>query len=254
MASGFAAEQKFDGHRAILFTPASPGGRLLLQTRRGSLVQDRFPDLGAAAEQLPDGLVLDGELVVWDTPAGRLSFEALQRRVAARGRTATALAAKTPAFFIAFDALRIDGTELLALPYAERRRRLEVLFAARPLTAPWTLCPMDPGKAREWLEDWTDVSGVEGLVVKALDQRYRHIGAIIGALIRPPPPHFSVAATRPAVSVPSAASSLCAPTPSARSPNIWPPPAPSIPGPARGSPRHGEPATSWTPPWVSPAS
>ncbi|MEJ8642134.1 hypothetical protein WKI68_12910 [Streptomyces sp. MS1.HAVA.3] len=96
LASGFAAEQKFDGHRAILFTPAGPGGRLLLQTRRGSLVQDRFPDLVSAAEQLPEGLVLDGELVVWDTAAGRLSFEALQRRAAARGRTATALAAKTP--------------------------------------------------------------------------------------------------------------------------------------------------------------
>ncbi|MEU4359917.1 hypothetical protein [Streptomyces virginiae] len=35
LASGFAAEQKFDGHRAILFTPTGPGGRLLLQTRRG---------------------------------------------------------------------------------------------------------------------------------------------------------------------------------------------------------------------------
>ncbi|MFD9339556.1 hypothetical protein ACFWBF_35015 [Streptomyces sp. NPDC060028] len=57
-----------------------------------------------------------------------------------------------------FDALQIDNIELLALPYAERRR-LEVLFAARTLTAPWTLCQMttDPAKAREWLEDWTDV-------------------------------------------------------------------------------------------------
>ncbi|MCY0951454.1 hypothetical protein [Streptomyces sp. H27-S2] len=60
-----------------------------------------------------------------------MSFEALQRRAAARGRTATALAGKTPAFFIAFDALRADGTELLTLPHAERRRRLEVLFATR---------------------------------------------------------------------------------------------------------------------------
>lgn len=67
----------------------------------------------SAAEQLPDGLVLNGELVVWDTAASRLSFEALQRRAAARGRTATALAAKSPAFFIAFDALQIDGIELL---------------------------------------------------------------------------------------------------------------------------------------------
>ncbi|MFB7468238.1 hypothetical protein ACFCZ1_32970 [Streptomyces sp. NPDC056224] len=91
LAGGLALEQKFDGHRAILFTPASPGRRLLLQTRHGTLIQDRFPDLTAAAGQLPDGLVLDGELVVWDTAAARLSFEALQRRAAARGRTAIAL-------------------------------------------------------------------------------------------------------------------------------------------------------------------
>ncbi|MEU4730785.1 ATP-dependent DNA ligase [Streptomyces sp. NPDC023588] len=138
-------------------------------------------------------------------PAGCPSMP-LSAGPAAHGRTATALAAKNPAFFIAFDALQIDGTELLALPYAERRRRLEVLFAARLLTAPWTLCPMttDPDKAREWLEDWTDVSGVEGLVVKAMNQRYRPgardrawtkirrrntteaiIGAITGTLNRP---------------------------------------------------------------------
>ncbi|MFD9621512.1 hypothetical protein ACFWB2_30150 [Streptomyces virginiae] len=42
--------------------------------------RSRFPVLVAVAEQLPEDLVLDGELVVWDTAAGRLSFEALQRR------------------------------------------------------------------------------------------------------------------------------------------------------------------------------
>ncbi|MFD9380831.1 hypothetical protein ACFWBH_35875 [Streptomyces sp. NPDC059999] len=110
-----------------------------------------------------------------------------------------------PAYFVAFDILQADdGTELLVLAYRERRRRLEVLFAARGLTAPWTLCPMtpDPAKAREWLEDWTDVSGVEGLVVKGMNRRYRPgarpwtkirrrgtteviIGAITGTLARP---------------------------------------------------------------------
>lgn len=90
------------------------------------------------------------------------------------------------------------------MPYRERRRRLEVLFAARALSAPWTLCPMttDPATAREWLEEWTDVSGVEGLVVKKMNQRYLPgsrgwtkirsrdsteaiIGAITGTLTRP---------------------------------------------------------------------
>ncbi len=96
-AAGVAYEQKFDGHRMLIFTPSEPGGRVLLQTRRGTLVQDRFPDLVAAAEQLPPGLVLDGEVLVWDPEAGRLSFEGLQRRAAARARTAPALAARLPA-------------------------------------------------------------------------------------------------------------------------------------------------------------
>ncbi|MCX5077682.1 hypothetical protein OG321_34965 [Streptomyces sp. NBC_00424] len=78
-----AYEQKFDGHRALLFTPPAPGEQVLLRTRRGSLIQDRFPDLVAAAiEQLPNGLGLDGELLVRDPAEGRLSFEALQRRAA----------------------------------------------------------------------------------------------------------------------------------------------------------------------------
>ncbi|MGW7455656.1 ATP-dependent DNA ligase, partial [Streptomyces sp. NPDC054787] len=80
LRAGVAYEQKLDGHRALVLTAAGPGGRVLVQTRRGSLVQDRWPDLVAAAEaQLPHGLVLDGELLVWDAEAGRLSFEALQR-------------------------------------------------------------------------------------------------------------------------------------------------------------------------------
>ncbi|MFF1344242.1 ATP-dependent DNA ligase, partial [Streptomyces sp. NPDC058290] len=38
LTSGVAYEQKFDGYRALVFTPATPGGRVLLQTRRGVLV------------------------------------------------------------------------------------------------------------------------------------------------------------------------------------------------------------------------
>ncbi|WP_240802083.1 hypothetical protein [Streptomyces sp. A1136] len=175
LVSGVAYEQKFDGYRVLVFTPAGPGGRVLLQTRRGALVQGAFPDLVAAAEaRLPVGLVLDGELLVWDVEAGVLSFEGLQRRAAARTRSAPELAAKLPAFFVVFDVLQFDGRELLDLPYVERRARLGALFAEHALTSPWTLCPMttDPAKAREWLESWTDVSGVEGIVVKPQTSRY----------------------------------------------------------------------------------
>lgn len=200
-----AFEQKFDGYRTLLFTPTEHDGPLLLQTRRGSLIQDRFPDLVAAADQLPDGLVLDGELVVWDTKAGRLSFEGLQRRTTARGRRSTrALAAPLPAFFVAFDILQQDGRELITYTYRQRRLRLEALFADHRLTAPWTLCPMttDLIKAEQWLESRTEISGVEGIVVKAMKQPYQPgrrgwyklrrrntteaiIGAITGTMIRP---------------------------------------------------------------------
>ncbi|MGW7063569.1 ATP-dependent DNA ligase [Streptomyces sp. NPDC054904] len=124
----------------LVFTPDGPGGRVLLQTRRGVLVQDEFPDLVAAASRLPDGLVLDGEVLAWDVEAEALSFEGLQRRAAARARTAPALVARLPALYVAFDVLQQGGVKLLTLSYRERRRRLEVLFAARALTSPWTLC------------------------------------------------------------------------------------------------------------------
>ncbi|MFD8789441.1 ATP-dependent DNA ligase [Streptomyces vinaceus] len=205
LRAGVAYEQKLDGHRALVFTPVGPGGTVLVQTRRGALVQDRWPDLVAAAEaQLPHGLVLDGELVVWDTEAGRLSFEALQRRAATRARGAAGLVARWPAYFVAFDLLQHDGQELLTRPYAERRALLENLFSEHALTAPWTLCPQttDLAKAREWLESWTDVSGVEGILIKPLNSRYLPgyrgwtkirrrdttetiVGAITGTLTRP---------------------------------------------------------------------
>ncbi|MGW4441976.1 hypothetical protein [Streptomyces sp. NPDC004682] len=69
-----------DGYRTLLFTPSAAVESVLLQSRRGALNQNRFPDLVRAAADLPDGLVLDGELVVW--VEGRMSFEAVQRRTA----------------------------------------------------------------------------------------------------------------------------------------------------------------------------
>ncbi|MFJ8870411.1 ATP-dependent DNA ligase [Streptomyces sp. NPDC102473] len=197
-----AVQPKFDGFRALLYTPLRDGDLMLLQTRRGALVQDRFPELAAAARSLPNGLVLDGELAVLD-PHGQLSFTALQRRATA-GRNTRALAAELPAHFIAFDVLQADGQELLDEPFARRREALEALFADHRLVPPWTLCPSttDRTVADEWLHDWTDVPGVEGVVAKSLTGRYRSgvrgwtkvrrrnttealIGAVTGTLRRP---------------------------------------------------------------------
>ncbi|WP_226967291.1 ATP-dependent DNA ligase [Streptomyces phaeolivaceus] len=111
---------------------------------------------------------MNGELVVWG--GDQLSFEALQRRAASSGRTAQRLAEGLPAHFIAFDVLQIDGTELLREPYAARRAALEELFTRHRLTAPWTLCPQtsEVKTTQEWLTSWTEVSGVEGIVLNSL--------------------------------------------------------------------------------------
>ncbi|MGW1601409.1 ATP-dependent DNA ligase [Streptomyces eurythermus] len=172
LPGGLRFQPKFDGYRAIVFTPWLAPGPVLVQSRSGSLMQSRFPDLVDAAADLPDGLVLDGELVVW--VEGRMSFEALQRRAVSGGRTAARLAQEMPAYFIVFDLLQLDGQELLHVPYGERRVQLEQLFTDRGLSAPWTLCPetTDPATAKEWLTSWTQVPGVEGLVIRGSGQRY----------------------------------------------------------------------------------
>ncbi|WP_274036391.1 ATP-dependent DNA ligase [Streptomyces sp. MMBL 11-1] len=204
LRGGLAMELKWDGYRVILFTPSRPGGPLLLQTRKGALVQDRFPDLVAAASQLPPGLVLDGELLAL-TGDGSMDFGALQRRAASGvPRTVQALAKAFPAYLVVFDILQIDGRPVLAEPYERRRTMLVSLFADQALTPPWTLCPStrDPAVAREWLETWTRTPGIEGVVCKGLHQPYRLgargwlkvraretteavIGAITGTLGRP---------------------------------------------------------------------
>lgn len=88
-----------------------------------------FPEVVAAVGQLPDATALDGELVVWE--AGRLAFERLQGRLQRRGATAARLASEWPAHFVAFDVLRLAGTNTVAWPYRRRRAALALLRQAK---------------------------------------------------------------------------------------------------------------------------
>ncbi|MGV9277760.1 ATP-dependent DNA ligase [Streptomyces griseosporeus] len=166
---GFAGEPKWDGFRALVSVDA---GQVVLRSRRGSEMGPAFPEIVVGTGQLPDQTALDGELVVWDA-AGRLAFERLQNRLARRGAGAARAAGEWPAHFVAFDVLRLSGTETTGWPYRRRRAALESLFAERSLSAPWALCPSttDPDTVREWLT-WGSV-GLEGVVFKRLDDVYR---------------------------------------------------------------------------------
>jgi ATP-dependent DNA ligase len=165
--AGLAYEPKFDGHRMVIFRI---GGDVLLQARSGRIVTAAFPDLAAAARELPEDTVLDGEVVVWRD--GRTDFAAVQRRAAATAGRAPALARALPASYAAFDLLAEAGTDLRPLAYEKRRARL--VAVAGPLGPPLQPVPMtrDRTEAEGWYESLPGI-GVEGLVIKRLDQPYR---------------------------------------------------------------------------------
>ncbi|WP_329438127.1 hypothetical protein [Streptomyces canus] len=150
-------------------------GQVVLRSRRGTEMAASFPEIVAGIVQLPDATAFDGELVVWDA-AGRLAFERLQNRLARRGAGSARAAQECPARFVAFDVLRLSGTDTTGWPYRRRRATLESVFAARGLIAPWVLCPSttDPATVREWLT-WTSV-GIEGVLFKRLGDPYRPSG------------------------------------------------------------------------------
>ncbi|MFF8830099.1 RNA ligase family protein [Streptomyces sp. NPDC015131] len=165
--AGLAYEPKFDGHRMVIFR--EPGG-VVLQARSGRIVTTAFPDLAEAARALPGGTVLDGEVVVWRE--GRIDFAAVQGRAAATPGRAPGLARRLPASYAAFDLLAADGADLRPRRYAVRRERLVELLAG--LGPPIQPVPMttDPELAATWYETLPAI-GVEGLVVKRLDQPYK---------------------------------------------------------------------------------
>ena len=145
-------------------------------TRRGCARQckdltDRFPDIAAAAvRQVEEGVVLDGELVM--LVDGRLSFDALQRRLVTAPAKARRLVGAVPASYVAFGLLAVAGVDLRTQRWTVRRGRLEQL--AGSFSPPLQLTPVtaDLEEAREWFEVLPAAMGVEGLVVKGAATRY----------------------------------------------------------------------------------
>ncbi len=164
---GFLFEPKWDGFRALVFRTADG---VLLQSRDLKSLNRYFPELVAAlAGQLPPGCVLDGEIVV--ASPGGLDFDALQQRIHPAASRVARLAAETPASFVAFDVLAVDGDSTMALPQATRRVRLERLL--RHADAPLHLTPMttDRAEARRWLARF-EGAGLDGVMAKLADAPY----------------------------------------------------------------------------------
>jgi ATP-dependent DNA ligase len=170
LPGGCVYEPKYDGYRALLFVD-DIGCRI--QSRRGNDITASFPDIAAAADdQIPAGNVLDGELVVWEDR--RLEFAELQRRLASTGNAARR-AYQHPATFVAFDLLCRDHRDVRLDTFRDRRAALEDLVSNHQ-GPPIQPVPQtrDRAEALRQLADYaTDPIGIEGLVVKGLDQPYR---------------------------------------------------------------------------------
>ena len=165
--AGWIVEWKYDGIRAQV---VRRGSQVWIWSRGEELVTERFPEIVEAVRPLPDGTVLDGEVVVWKD--GKVApFNLLQQRIGRKTLTKKVLA-DAPVGFIAYDLLEVGGVDLREQPQSERRERLEALVAAHPSIH---LSPVETAESWEALAERRKESrerGVEGFMLKHRQARY----------------------------------------------------------------------------------
>jgi DNA ligase 1 len=169
-------EWKYDGIRGQVI---KRNGKVWTWSRGEELVTERFPEIEALAQALPDGTVLDGEILVWkeapDPRTGEIvgrpaPFALLQQRIGRKNLTKKVLA-DAPVSFMAYDLLEQDGHDVRGLTQRERRTRLEALLAGTG----FLLSPVEQDSS--WLEfarkrAQSRERGVEGFMLKRLDAAY----------------------------------------------------------------------------------
>lgn len=156
---GWAFEPKWDGFRTIVFRD---GDDVHLQSRNGRPMNRYFPDIVEQVSELPDRLVLDGEMIV--VVDGIQEFDLLSQRIHPASSRVELLARETPAEFVAFDLLAEGDELLLDLPYSERRQRLEQVIRAPVQLTPVTDSAADAG---QWL-----TGASEGVIAKEIEGPY----------------------------------------------------------------------------------
>jgi DNA ligase-1 len=173
------AEWKWDGIRSQLIRRA---GQTFLWSRGEELITERFPELAALGDRLPDGTVIDGEILPYSGAV--LPFAQLQRRIG-RKTLGKKILSEVPAAIFAYDLLEHAGRDTRELPLSERRALLEALVgdlqrddAALSLR----LSPIAPGESWAELAAARDRSrdlSAEGLMLKRRSSAYR-VGRVRG--------------------------------------------------------------------------
>ncbi|HKP48980.1 MAG TPA: ATP-dependent DNA ligase [Gemmatimonadales bacterium] len=164
------AEWKWDGIRAQLIRRA---GTSFLWSRGEELLSGRFPEIEDQGALLPEGTVIDGELLPWidGTP---LPFSQLQRRIG-RKNLGQKILDEVPATLVAYDLLESNGKDIRSEPLRIRRARLQSLVESvrggeRLILSPsvgvasWESLTQARSRARE--------VGAEGIMLKRLSSAY----------------------------------------------------------------------------------
>ncbi|MEW2074807.1 ATP-dependent DNA ligase [Streptomyces sp. NPDC013433] len=164
-----AVEEKLDGIRVQVHRD---GDTVRVHTRTLDDITDRLPEVTAAARELRgERFILDGEVISFGGDGRPRSFQETAGRVGSRVDVATA-AREVPVSPVFFDALSVDGRDLLDLPFTERHAELARLVP-EPMRVRRTLVsgPGDLGAAEEFLAETLE-RGHEGVVAKGLDAPY----------------------------------------------------------------------------------
>ena len=166
----WVAEWKWDGIRAQLIRR---DGETWLWSRGEELIGTRFPEVTDAAEHLPDGTVLDGEILAWDDN-GVLPFSELQRRIG-RKSVGKKLLSDVPCIFMAYDMMESVGEDIRALPFSRRRELMDQLVTQLP-DGSMKVSPIVEAASWPDLAERRESSRqrqVEGLMLKHMDAQYQ---------------------------------------------------------------------------------
>ena len=163
-------EWKWDGIRGQVI---SRSRQVFIWSRGEELVSEKYPELMESAALLPDGTVLDGEILPWKEERP-LPFSELQRRIG-RKSVGKKLLKDVPTAFLAYDILEFGGEDLRPLALLERRARLcqvlDGIPGSRLIISPavaartWEDLEVQRGESRR--------RGVEGFMLKRLDSVYQ---------------------------------------------------------------------------------
>lgn len=163
------AEWKWDGIRAQMIHRA---GEHFIWSRGEDLITHQFPEFAEPLQELPDGTVLDGEIVCWDGQRP-MNFNHLQKRLG-RKRVGPKLMADNPVHFLAYDLLEDKGQDLRHQPLHQRRQRLTALLdavAATNMSYSQTV-EFATFEQLQTLREQSRQHQAEGLMLKALDSPY----------------------------------------------------------------------------------